>query len=117
MNYFLYPFFYTIHSYKINFFVLYNNNFSDIDNQSKASDKAFSKFKHLFCKYYPRFSRISRVSECLSQFLMFFYDCVPRLIQFLKMLFCNFGMGKNANSSLHSETSKHEYFFDKKKRP
>ena len=99
LNYLLYPFFYTIHSYEITFFGLYNNNFSNIDNQSKVSGKAFNKFKNRFCKYYPRFSRISRVSEYLSQFHMLFYDYMPRLSQFLKMLmFGNFRMGKNLTS-------------------
>ena len=39
-----------------------------IDNRSKAS--AFNKFKQILYKYYPRFSKISKIGEYLNQFLV-----------------------------------------------
>ena len=47
---------------------------SNIDNHSKAL--AFNKVKHLLYKYYPRFSRISRIGEHLNQFsVLCIIDC------------------------------------------
>ena len=52
----------------------------NIDKHSKSS--AFTKFKRLIYKYYPRFSKISRIGEHLNQFPVLVYDCVPNLSQF-----------------------------------
>ena len=79
-------------------------------------------FKHLLFKYYPKFSKISRVGEHLNQFLMLLYDCMPRLSQFLRIdkLLKNANvlqlrMGKNPTTPLHKKNKKHEINFDEKK--
>ena len=49
---------------------------------SKVS--AFNNFKRLFYKYYPRFSKISKIGEHLKKFLVLLYDCVPTLSNFFE---------------------------------
>ena len=48
-----------------------------IDNRLKAS--AFNKFKQILYKYYPRFSKNSKISEYLNRFLGLLYGCVTSL--------------------------------------
>ena len=102
-----------IHSCKNDFsFQLFCTvNSSNIDNHSKAS--AFNKFKCLLCKYYPRFSKISRNCEHLSQYFLLLYDCVPSLSQFLSIdklskndNVSELGMGKNPTTPVYSEMTK-----------
>ena len=47
---------------------------SSIDNHSEAS--SLNKLKRLLYKYCPIFSKISRDSEDINQFLVLLYDCV-----------------------------------------
>ena len=85
-------------------------------NYSKAS--AFNKFKRL---YYPRFFKIRRFGECLNQFLVVLYDCVPSMSQFLSVdkLLLNdsvsqLGIVRNPTTPLCSDTTKREDFLTKK---
>ena len=47
---------------------------SNIDNRSKSP--ASNKFKRLLYKYYPRFSKISKIGENPNQFIVLLYNCL-----------------------------------------
>ena len=91
---------------------------SNIVNHLKAS--AFNKFKHFLYKYYPRFSKISRVYEDLNKVLMLLHDCLLSLCDFLsidkfsKNAF-QLRIGKNSTTNLYNDTIKRENFLRKKK--
>ena len=48
---------------------------SNIDNNNLKA-LAFNKFKYVLYKYCVRFSKISKFSEYLNQFLLLLHDCV-----------------------------------------
>ena len=82
---------------------------SNIDNHSID--------KHFLQKYYPRFSKISRICEHLNPFFVLLYDCVLSLRQFVstgKPLkndnVTQLGTGRNPTNPLYSDTTKHEFF-------
>ena len=45
----------------------------------------FKKFNRLLYKYYPRFSKICKISAHLNQFLVLLYDCMLSLKRFLSI--------------------------------
>ena len=90
----------------------------NIDDHSETL--VFKNFKHLLCKYYPKFvltfkKHLNKFD--IRQFLVLLYDCIPNMKNYysINKHLKNFnalkvGIGKNPTTRLYSETKKMKIF-------